>query len=49
MGATINAVHALMQMPCVALQAAPAPVSQAHQPTGPVVPATMPDAAKHET
>ena len=48
MGAAIRAEQAAMQAPCVAEHPAAALVNQAHHPTGPVVPATNPDAAMLE-
>jgi hypothetical protein len=41
-GATNSGVQTAMQAPCMALQPAAAEVSQAHYPTGPAVPVTIP-------
>jgi hypothetical protein len=44
-GATKRGVQAAMQVPCAAEHTAAALVSQAHQPTGPVEPNTIPEEA----
>ena len=40
----VTVAQVAMHTPCTAEHAAPADVSHAHQPTGPVVPATSPEA-----